>query len=85
MWRRTQIGVSKMTITEEIDKKSQRPHRSKNITDALKYAYGLTGEESPVNIADAVKKGMTPANVEPEPEPTPDPEPEPTPDPEPAE
>lgn len=46
-----------MTIVEEIDKKSNRPHRSKNITDALKYAYNLTGADSPVNIADAVKKG----------------------------
>lgn len=44
-----------MTIVEEIDKKSNRPHRSKNIVDALKYAYDL--EETPNNIADAVKKG----------------------------
>lgn len=42
-----------MTIVEELDKKSNRPHRSKNIVDALKYAYDL--EETPNNIADAVK------------------------------
>lgn len=47
-----------MTITEEIDKKSQRPHRSKNITDALKYAYDLAGENSPKNIADAIHKSI---------------------------
>ena len=43
-----------MTIVEEIDKKSNRPHRSKNIVDALKYAYDL--EKTPQNIAEAVKK-----------------------------
>lgn len=43
-----------MTITEEIDKKSQRPHRSKNIVDAMKYAFGI--EKTPQNIAEAVKK-----------------------------
>ena len=48
-----------MTITEEIDRKSQRPHRSKNITDALKYAYELNGEKSPINIADAIHKSVT--------------------------
>lgn len=47
-----------MTITEEIDKKSQRPHRSKNITDALKYAYDLAGANSPKNIADAIHKSI---------------------------
>lgn len=47
-----------MTIVEELDKKSGRPHRSKNITDALKYAYELVGENSPQNIADAIKKGF---------------------------
>ena len=43
-----------MTIVEEIDKRSNRPHRSKNIVDALKYAYDL--EETPRNIGDAIKK-----------------------------
>lgn len=43
-----------MTIVEELDKKSGRPHRSKNIVDAMKYAFGL--EETPQNIADAIKK-----------------------------
>ena len=46
-----------MTITEELDKKSARPHRSKNIMDALKYAAGL--KATPVNIAEGVKKGST--------------------------
>lgn len=46
-----------MTIVEEIDKKSNRPHRSKNIVDALKYAYNLA--ETPKNISDAVKKGTS--------------------------
>ena len=46
-----------MTITEEIDKKSGRPGRSKNIMDALRYAAGL--KATPINIADGVKKGST--------------------------
>lgn len=43
-----------MTIVEELDKKSGRPHRSKNIVDAMKYAFGI--EKTPQNIAEAVKK-----------------------------
>ena len=43
-----------MTIVEEIDKMSGRAHRSKNITDAMRYAFGATGAN---NIADAVHKG----------------------------
>lgn len=42
-----------MTIVEELDKKSGRPHRSKNIVDAMKYAFGI--EKTPQNIAEAVK------------------------------
>lgn len=42
-----------MTIVEEIDKKSGRPHRSKNITDALKYLFKL--DKTPQNISEAVK------------------------------
>lgn len=42
-----------MTIVEEIDKKSERPHRSKNITDALKYLFEL--DKTPQNISEAVK------------------------------
>lgn len=45
-----------MTIVEEIDKKSNRPHRSKNIVDALKYAFDL--KETPQNIGEAVKTGL---------------------------
>lgn len=45
-----------MTIVEEIDKKSNRPHRSKNIVDALKYAFDL--KETPQNIGEAVKAGL---------------------------
>ena len=57
-----------MTIVEELDKKSGRPHRSKNIVDAMKYAFNL--DETPQNIAEAVKKGV--AATEPEtPTPTP--------------
>ena len=58
-----------MTIVEEIDKKSNRPHRSKNIVDALKYAYDLG--ETPKNISDAVKKGMQEPESEPVQDPTP--------------
>ena len=43
-----------MTITEELDKRSGRPHRSKNIVDAMKYAFGI--DKTPQNIAEAVKK-----------------------------
>lgn len=43
-----------MTIVEELDKKSGRPHRSKNIVDAMKYAFGI--ENTPQNIAEAIKK-----------------------------
>lgn len=43
-----------MTIVEEIDKKSNRPHRSKNIVDAMKYANNIAS--TPQNIAEAVKK-----------------------------
>lgn len=42
-----------MTIVEEIDKKSNRPHRSKNIVDAMKYLHNL--DKTPKNIADAIK------------------------------
>lgn len=45
-----------MTITEELDKKSGRPYRSKNIMDAQKYAYGLGN--TPKNIADGVKQSI---------------------------
>ena len=49
-----------MTIVEELDKKSNRPHRSKNIVDALKYLYNLN--KMPKNIADAIKmSGSSPA------------------------
>ena len=49
-----------MTITEELDKKSSRPHRSKNIVDALKYLYNLN--KTPKNIADAIKaSGSSPS------------------------
>lgn len=43
-----------MTITEEIDKRSGRPYRSKNIVDAMTYAFGI--DKLPINIADAVNK-----------------------------
>ena len=43
-----------MTITEELDKRSGRPYRSKNIVDAMKYAFGI--DKLPINIADAVSK-----------------------------
>lgn len=43
-----------MTIVEELDKKSNRPHRSKNIVDAMKYANNIAS--TPQNIAEAVKK-----------------------------
>lgn len=43
-----------MTIVEELDKKSGRPHRSKNIVDAMKYAFGI--EKTPRNIAEAVRE-----------------------------
>lgn len=43
-----------MTISEELDKKSGRPHRSKNIVDAMQYAFGI--EHMPTSISDAVKK-----------------------------
>lgn len=42
-----------MTIVEELDKKSKRPHRSKNIVDAMKYAYNI--EKTPKNIMEAIK------------------------------
>lgn len=42
-----------MTIVEELDKKSGRPHRSKNIVDAMKYLFSAT--KTPQNIAEAVK------------------------------
>lgn len=42
-----------MTIVEEIDKKSNRPHRSKNIVDAMKYLFSAA--KTPQNIAEAVK------------------------------
>lgn len=42
-----------MTITEELDKRSGRPHRSKNIVDAMKYAFGI--DETPQNISKAIK------------------------------
>lgn len=43
-----------MTIVEELDKKSGRPHRSRNIVDAMKYAFGI--EKTPRNISEAIKK-----------------------------
>lgn len=43
-----------MTITEELDKRSGRPYRSKNIVDAMKYAFDI--DHLPTNIADAVHK-----------------------------
>lgn len=46
-----------MTIVEEIDKASQRPNRSANIVDALKYWWGLP--ETPQNIGEAVKMCAT--------------------------
>lgn len=46
-----------MTIVEEIDKKSNRPHRSKNIVDAMKYANNIAS--TPQNIAEAVKKSQS--------------------------
>ena len=45
-----------MTIVEELDKKSGNPHRSKNIVEAQKYAYGL--EHTPKNIADGIKQSL---------------------------
>lgn len=42
-----------MTIVEELDKKSGRPHRSKNIVDAMKYLFSAS--KTPQNIAEAVK------------------------------
>ena len=56
-----------MTITEEIDKKSGRPYRSKNIVDAMRYAGSVTA--TPKNIADAVKiysdgEGIFPTGTE---------------------
>lgn len=42
------------TIVEKIDKKSGRPVRSKNIADALSYAYG--NDSGSVSIRDAIKK-----------------------------
>lgn len=42
-----------MTIVEELDKMSGRPHRSKNIVDAMKYAFNI--EKTPQNISEAVK------------------------------
>lgn len=42
-----------MTIVQELDKKSGRPHGSKTITDAMKYAFGI--ETSPNTISEAVK------------------------------
>lgn len=44
-----------MTIVEEIDKKANNPHRSRNITEALKNYFGL--ETSPRNIGEAFKMG----------------------------
>jgi len=43
------------TIVDKIDKKSGRPVRSKNIADALSYAYG--NDSGSVSIRDAIKKG----------------------------
>lgn len=42
-----------MTIVEELDKMSGRPHRSKNIVDAMKYAFNI--EKTPQNISEAIK------------------------------
>lgn len=60
-----------MTIVEEIDKKSGRPHRSKNITDALKYLFEL--DETPQNIGDAIKKSSSSVPVPNPPVETPNP------------
>ena len=42
-------------IVEELDRKSERPHRSRNIVDAMQYAFNI--EHTPRNIGDAVRKG----------------------------
>ena len=42
-----------MTIAEELDKRSGRPHKSATITDAMKYAFGI--EKTPDTIGAAVK------------------------------
>jgi len=42
-----------MTIAEELDKRSGRPHKSTTIADAMKYAFGI--EKTPDTIGAAVK------------------------------